>query len=572
MPNELKKITALPDGTPADTDVVPFVDLATNTTKKALKSELKGDKGDAATVDAGTTTTLAAGQSATVTNVGTTSAAIFNFAIPQGIQGLTGANGACVESVAFVGNDMVFTLDDSSTVTLTNAKTDLKGDTGAKIVSGAFVGDDLVFTLDDNSTATITGAKTDLQGIQGIQGIQGVAGNGISDISLISTVGLVKTYRITYTDDTTFDYTVTDGANGTGTLSSVVAGTNISIDNTDVNNPVINNTQDISGKEDVSNKKTSLADNSDTFYPTQKAVKTAVDAKQDTLAFTPEDSANKETSALDTSTTKYPCNNVVKTAVDGKMANPMTTAGDTIYGGASGVPTRLGVGTAGQVLTVNSGATAPEWADASGGGTSLWTAITATRVGNTSCTVVGDQTAIFKKGMIIRWKESGVDKVAMVSIPSTVSTDTTITFIGDTMASIDSGTFKYSVILGAEPYIARFAYAGTVGAVATDVMNAYYAPEPMKVIGVDLQVGTVASTSGTTTLDLNKNGTTFMTTKATLAYNVASSPTPFTADTATALALGDKVTVDIDGVTSTTFPVDLYVQLYLFPTRFLTLE
>ena len=47
-------------------------------------------------------------------------------------------------------------------------------------------------------------------------------------------------------------------------------------------------------EEDVSNKKTSLADNSDTFYPTQKAVKTAVDAKQDILAFTPEDSANKE--------------------------------------------------------------------------------------------------------------------------------------------------------------------------------------------------------------------------------------------------------------------------------------
>ena len=41
MPNELKKITALPSGTPADTDVVPFVDLATNTTKKAFKSEFK---------------------------------------------------------------------------------------------------------------------------------------------------------------------------------------------------------------------------------------------------------------------------------------------------------------------------------------------------------------------------------------------------------------------------------------------------------------------------------------------------------------------------------------------------
>ena len=45
-----------------------------------------------------------------------------------------------------------------------------------------------------------------------------------------------------------------------------------------------------------------------------------------------------------------------------------TAAGDIIYFTGSGVPARLGVGTAGQVLTVNSGATAPEWADASGGG------------------------------------------------------------------------------------------------------------------------------------------------------------------------------------------------------------
>ncbi len=156
-----KKISELPSGSPQETDIIPFVDLNDNTTKKALKSELKGEQGDAATVDAGTTTTLPAGQSATVTNVGTTSAAIFNFAIPQGIQGLTGADGACVESVAFVGNDMVFTLDDASAVTLTNAKVTLKGETGltgAKIVSASFVGDDLVFVLDDASTVTVTGA------------------------------------------------------------------------------------------------------------------------------------------------------------------------------------------------------------------------------------------------------------------------------------------------------------------------------------------------------------------------------------------------------------------------------
>ena len=41
--------------------------------------------------------------------------------------------------------------------------------------------------------------------------------------------------------------------------------------------------------------------------------------------------------------------------------SPLTTAGDTLYGGASGAGTRLAIGPAGQVLTVNSGATAPQW-------------------------------------------------------------------------------------------------------------------------------------------------------------------------------------------------------------------
>ena len=41
--------------------------------------------------------------------------------------------------------------------------------------------------------------------------------------------------------------------------------------------------------------------------------------------------------------------------------SPFTTAGDTLYGGTSGAGTRLAIGTAGQVLTVNAGATAPQW-------------------------------------------------------------------------------------------------------------------------------------------------------------------------------------------------------------------
>ncbi len=54
----------------------------------------QGNTGSAATIAAGTTTTGAAGSSASVTNVGTSSAAVFNFSIPRGDTGATGATGA----------------------------------------------------------------------------------------------------------------------------------------------------------------------------------------------------------------------------------------------------------------------------------------------------------------------------------------------------------------------------------------------------------------------------------------------------------------------------------------------
>jgi hypothetical protein len=47
---------------------------------------------------------------------------------------------------------------------------------------------------------------------------------------------------------------------------------------------------------------------------------------------------------------------------DAGFTNPMTTTADLIYSSSGSTPARLGIGTAGQVLQVNSGATAPEWA------------------------------------------------------------------------------------------------------------------------------------------------------------------------------------------------------------------
>lgn len=57
--------------------------------------------------------------------------------------------------------------------------------------------------------------------------------------------------------------------------------------------------------------------------------------------------------------------------VSGGMSNPMTTQGDIIVGGASGTPSRLAKGTAGQVLAMNSDATGLEWTNAGGGGGSF---------------------------------------------------------------------------------------------------------------------------------------------------------------------------------------------------------
>jgi len=63
------------------------------TTKKALVDQFIGEKGDAATVDVGTTTTGVAGSNANVVNVGTTSEAVLNFTIPRGDKGEKGIQG-----------------------------------------------------------------------------------------------------------------------------------------------------------------------------------------------------------------------------------------------------------------------------------------------------------------------------------------------------------------------------------------------------------------------------------------------------------------------------------------------
>jgi len=58
----------------------------------------------------------------------------------------------------------------------------------------------------------------------------------------------------------------------------------------------------------------------------------------------------------------------LQTQLDAKTAkSTLTTTGDIYYASGANTPARLGIGTAGQVLKVNSGATAPEWGTAASG-------------------------------------------------------------------------------------------------------------------------------------------------------------------------------------------------------------
>ncbi len=67
----------------------------------------------------------------------------------------------------------------------------------------------------------------------------------------------------------------------------------------------------------------------------------------------------------------------------------VTTAGDIIYRNAT-VPVRLGIGTAGQVLTVNSGATAPQWSTPSAGTWTNYTPVVTAQTGSiTTYTATG---------------------------------------------------------------------------------------------------------------------------------------------------------------------------------------
>ena len=127
----------------------------------------------------------------------------------------------------------------------------------------------------------------------------------------------------------------------------------------------------------------------------------------------------------------------------------LTTAGDTLYASSASNPARLGIGTAGQVLTVNSGATAPEWATPA---VPTWTTYTPTNSGITVGN--GTQTARFSevgKIVCVSYKftlgsTSSVSGGVNVGLPSTNNSVATCAVL-----IADAGTNNYTCMGTADP-------------------------------------------------------------------------------------------------------------------------
>jgi hypothetical protein len=170
-----------------------------------------GTNGSAATIAVGSTTTLSAGANATVTNSGTSSAAVFNFAIPrgpQGVQGNTGPQGA--QGPAGPSQDL------SNYATLGFA-TSAATAAGIAATAAANVYTDGVAAGLSATIATQQGEITTLQGE--VTTLQGDVGGLQTDVTTLETK--------TQNQSATVGNTIFTGQTETGTLHA----TNITLDN-----------------------------------------------------------------------------------------------------------------------------------------------------------------------------------------------------------------------------------------------------------------------------------------------------------------------------------------------------
>ena len=131
----------------------------------------------------------------------------------QGAQGIQGQSISVTSCIKTGENGLV----DTYTITFSNGDTAtfdvINGAAGAAGANGAD-GHSPVISIDNTSGNWILDGNDTGVHAQGVDGAQGATGNGISNIVVTASTADETSYRIIFTDGSSFDYTVANGVNG----------------------------------------------------------------------------------------------------------------------------------------------------------------------------------------------------------------------------------------------------------------------------------------------------------------------------------------------------------------------
>lgn len=191
---------------------------------------------------------------------------------------------------------------------------------------------------------------------------------------------------------------------------------------------------------------------------------------------------------------------------------------------------------------------------------------TPTRVSDTQFTITDTSNTnkydlMFKRGVLLKWDESGTFQTAMIISSSYASNTVTINIVGDTLTA-GFTSMKYCIHTAMRE---TFIIPGTLPSSATtDITKTWYVMEDVYIISADLRLKTAGASTGSTVVDINDDGTTKFTTKPTITSTGTSDLDNVADNPSTAVAKDSAITIDVDSITATA-PAEAYVELFYYP-------